>query len=293
MDRAFSLLISCCRALLACLPLLVGPSAHAAERITVSHTYLLGDADSKNDARQACIREAKRRILEQAGTYSRVITEMREFVITKDVVQSLAAGVIKTTLEQESLSLSGQSTAYTCTVTGEVDLAAMEAQITKLREQLPPPDDSQNSPLDAASPDTPGESASHHTGSSPGAEASPSHHYDKRGPRLPASIPNQPDQGLLQQKLRQREAMQQTMRDTTFFARHLPERGMPYDQVVALVGEPDGGLDGPRFQCRSHGKTWLVYRLGKLACIRRALSWSDPQQSDCHCDGLSTDFHLR
>ena len=36
---------------------------------TATHTYILGDHDSKDDARQRCLLEAKRKILEQAGVY--------------------------------------------------------------------------------------------------------------------------------------------------------------------------------------------------------------------------------
>ena len=39
------------------------------QTFTATHTYILGDHDSKDDARQRCLLEAKRKILEQAGVY--------------------------------------------------------------------------------------------------------------------------------------------------------------------------------------------------------------------------------
>ncbi len=271
MSRLFVVLLS---AVVLTLAMLTTPAV--AEIITLSHTYHMGDADSKITARNACIQEARRAILEQAGTYSRVISEMRDFVVTHDVVQSISAGVIKTTLINEELSLVGQRPALTCTVAGEVDLAAMEAEVQRLRNSLPSPTGAGN-----------GEDASR--GDAAAANATP----PPGSPTLPGSIPNQPDGDMLSQKLAKREQMRKEMRDVTFLARHLPEKGMTYEQIAELVGEPDGGLDGPRYQCRSHGRTWIVYRLGKVACVRRSLSWSVPQHSECHCDGFAGDFHLR
>jgi hypothetical protein len=37
------------------------------QTFTATHTYIMGDHDSKDDARQHCLLEAKRKILEQAG----------------------------------------------------------------------------------------------------------------------------------------------------------------------------------------------------------------------------------
>ena len=39
------------------------------QTITASHTYVLGDNDSRNDARHLCFLEAKRKVLEMAGVY--------------------------------------------------------------------------------------------------------------------------------------------------------------------------------------------------------------------------------
>jgi hypothetical protein len=46
---------------------LVLPTVAFAENqtITAKHTYILGDYDSKNDARQRCLLETKRKLLEQ------------------------------------------------------------------------------------------------------------------------------------------------------------------------------------------------------------------------------------
>ena len=45
------------------------PMLAATQTITVSHSYTLGDNDSRNDARHLCFLEAKRKVLEQAGSF--------------------------------------------------------------------------------------------------------------------------------------------------------------------------------------------------------------------------------
>ena len=61
----------CALSVIILLAALVLPPVAFAEiqTFTATHTYFLGDHDSKDDARQRCLLEAKRKILEQAGVY--------------------------------------------------------------------------------------------------------------------------------------------------------------------------------------------------------------------------------
>jgi hypothetical protein len=60
---------------------LVLPPVAVAEvqTLTATHTYILGEHDSKDDARQRCLLEAKRKILEQAGVYIESASEVKNF----------------------------------------------------------------------------------------------------------------------------------------------------------------------------------------------------------------------
>jgi hypothetical protein len=53
------------------------------------HTYVLGDDDSRNSARQKCLAEAKRKVLEQVGVY----LESKSELITAS--QSMTSGSAK------------------------------------------------------------------------------------------------------------------------------------------------------------------------------------------------------
>jgi hypothetical protein len=74
---------------------LVLPTAAFAEvqTFTATHTYILVDHDSKDDARQRCLLETKRKILEQAGVYIESASEVKNFDLTKDKITSFAAAV--------------------------------------------------------------------------------------------------------------------------------------------------------------------------------------------------------
>ena len=60
------------------LAVLILPTVAFAETqtFTATHTYILGDHDSKDDARQRCLLEAKRKVLEQAGVYIESASEV-------------------------------------------------------------------------------------------------------------------------------------------------------------------------------------------------------------------------
>ena len=56
------------------------------QTITASHTYVMGDNDSRNDARHLCFLEAKRKVLEQVGTFIQSSSEVRDLQLTKDQI---------------------------------------------------------------------------------------------------------------------------------------------------------------------------------------------------------------
>jgi hypothetical protein len=73
--------------LLICITLIL-PSVSQAEKKTlyVDHKYVMGDNESKNDARRLCLFEAKRMIAEKAGTYIESRTHVLNLEATKDEI---------------------------------------------------------------------------------------------------------------------------------------------------------------------------------------------------------------
>jgi Flp pilus assembly protein TadD len=64
--------------------------------IEADSTYVLGDNDSKVDARRIATQEAQRKALELSGTFLASITQVKEYKLTKDEVTAYTAGVVET-----------------------------------------------------------------------------------------------------------------------------------------------------------------------------------------------------
>lgn len=65
------------------------------------YTYQAGDEDSKNSCRVISLREVKRLLLEELGTYLESVTEVQNFKLTKDRIIILTAGIVQTELLAE------------------------------------------------------------------------------------------------------------------------------------------------------------------------------------------------
>lgn len=99
------------------------------QTFTATHTYVLGDHDSKDDARQRCLLEAKRKILEQAGVYIESASEVKNFDLTKDTITSFAAAVMQVKDTKEAVSFQQGHMTMTLKLTAKVDLAELRKHL--------------------------------------------------------------------------------------------------------------------------------------------------------------------
>ena len=60
------------------------------------YIYQASDEDSKNSSRTIALREVKRLLLEELGTYLESVTEVQNFQLTKDQITTLTAGIVMT-----------------------------------------------------------------------------------------------------------------------------------------------------------------------------------------------------
>ncbi|MFA5183523.1 MAG: tetratricopeptide repeat protein [Syntrophales bacterium] len=65
------------------------------------YTYQASEDDSRNSSRVTAMREVKRLLLEELGTYLESITEVKNFQLTKDQITSLTAGIVKAEIVDE------------------------------------------------------------------------------------------------------------------------------------------------------------------------------------------------
>lgn len=116
------LLSICCLAT----PVVVSAEVHT---LTAAHTYILGDYDSKDDARQRCLLETKRKILEQAGVYIESASEVKDFQLTKDKITTFAAAVMQVKDTKEEVGFQQGHMSLTLTLKADVDLAEVRKQL--------------------------------------------------------------------------------------------------------------------------------------------------------------------
>ena len=65
------------------------------------YTYQASEDDSRNSSRTIAMREVKRLLLEELGTYLESVTEVQNFQLTKDQITTLTAGIVKTEIVDE------------------------------------------------------------------------------------------------------------------------------------------------------------------------------------------------
>ena len=85
----------------------------------------MGDYDSKDDARQRCLLEVQRKILEQAGVYIESASEVKDFQLTKDTITSFAAAVMQVQDSKEEVGFQQGHMTLTLKLTAQVNLAAV------------------------------------------------------------------------------------------------------------------------------------------------------------------------
>lgn len=107
------------------------------------YTYQAGDEDSKNSSRTIALREVKRLLLEELGTYLESMTEVQNFKLTKDQITILTAGIVKTELVDDKWDtatlkywIKAKITADSSGVIKAIDALRKDRQKTKELEEL-------------------------------------------------------------------------------------------------------------------------------------------------------------
>ena len=113
---------------------LIRPTGAFAEvqTITATHTYILGDNDSRNDARQLCFLQAKQKVLEQAESFIQSHSVVNSFELTKDQMTSYSAAVLSVELVKEDVDLSDGQYTLTLTVKADVDVEQVNALLAAI-----------------------------------------------------------------------------------------------------------------------------------------------------------------
>ena len=105
--------------------------------------YVMGDSDTKTEARKIALEHAKRLAAEQIGTYLESETVVKNRLLTKDEIRTYTSAIIKTTVLSENITLlEGKTTVLKILIRANVDIGVLEKKIkeikadTKRKEQI-------------------------------------------------------------------------------------------------------------------------------------------------------------
>jgi polyhydroxyalkanoate synthesis regulator phasin len=95
----------------------------------VSAEYVLGDNDTKIEARKLALEQAKKIALEQAGTYMEIKTVVKNGKLTTDEIKSFGASVLKTHILNEKYFFEGRTPILEVTIESEIDITILKESI--------------------------------------------------------------------------------------------------------------------------------------------------------------------
>jgi hypothetical protein len=102
--------------------------------VYASQKYVMGDRDTKSDARRICFLEAKRMCLEKAGTYIESSTEVLNYQLTKDQIKAFSAAVIHTEIVKDTIQFINGAMTVSMTVKATVDLSKFNEMISNRKK---------------------------------------------------------------------------------------------------------------------------------------------------------------
>ncbi len=232
------------------------------DTIFAEYKYIMGDNDTKADARQLAFLYAKRLCLEKAGTY--VTSEMRTIkserqgavssysALTQQDVTTFTAAFVKVDVLSENYEYVGQSIAITTRVRAIVNVQSLLDQIIAIKS-----DKSQAEQLKKQQTQL---------------TEMESRIRDLQKKLTSGSVDLVEDARVQRQqtfeKINELEAVKRDIAQKTKLAVENIELGMTSEEVRRLIGEPRS-IDSfnPSY---NYGRVWIVFESGVVSCIVRS-----------------------
>ena len=119
-------------ALVAAITLAVSPANAKPTILTENCSYVMGDNDTKNDARQLCFLQAKRKLLEKAGAFIQSNVTVEGGRLAKDKVATYSAAILQVEVTGERTTYNGQSMVMELQVRAKVDLDDVRKRLAQI-----------------------------------------------------------------------------------------------------------------------------------------------------------------
>ena len=96
--------------------------------------YVMGDRDTKADARKIALEHAKLLAVEKIGTYLESETVVKDNQVTKDEIRTFASAIVKTVVLSEDLKLlENKTTIFIINIMANVDISLLEKKIKEIK----------------------------------------------------------------------------------------------------------------------------------------------------------------
>ena len=110
------------------------PSGAQTDVVYASYKYVMGDNDTKNDAKHLCFLEAKRRCLEKVGTYVESLTEVKNYNLTKDEIRSYTSAIVQVEVVSEEIAFEGESIVIYTRVKAEIEADHTRKELQRISQ---------------------------------------------------------------------------------------------------------------------------------------------------------------
>jgi len=104
------------------------------DTVVVTGKYIMGENDSRNDAKQYALLDAKRKAMEQFGTYLSSHSTVQNYQLTQDEITTYTAGLMQTTILEEKLATEGEYMTMFVTIQAVIDPKEVEESLKSYRE---------------------------------------------------------------------------------------------------------------------------------------------------------------
>ncbi len=102
------------------------------QTITATHTYVMGDSDSKEQARALCYMTAKRKVLDKAGVFIESSTEISNFKLSNDQINSYSAAILSVEVVKEEFGFANGVNTLTLTVNAKADIEDVRKRLVEI-----------------------------------------------------------------------------------------------------------------------------------------------------------------
>lgn len=106
-----------------------GQTGVKSDTVIVTGKYIMGENDSRTDAKQFALLDAKRKALEEFGTYLTSQTTVENYQLTQDQITTYTMGLMKTNILEENLETEGNYQTMLVKIQAVVDPAEVDESL--------------------------------------------------------------------------------------------------------------------------------------------------------------------